>query len=77
MLRAGNMLYVPRCWWHAVAATEGRFLHLFGTPAVPVAELLVCAQAFQAADRTPFYATLADSVRSYLQALASRQLPAA
>ncbi|WP_411135246.1 JmjC domain-containing protein [Streptomyces sp. C10] len=28
MLRAGDMLYLPRGWWHAVAATEGRSLHL-------------------------------------------------
>ncbi|MER6218248.1 cupin domain-containing protein [Streptomyces sp. NPDC001674] len=28
MLRAGDMLYVPRGCWHAVAATEGRSLHL-------------------------------------------------
>ncbi|MFF4948666.1 JmjC domain-containing protein [Streptomyces chattanoogensis] len=28
VLRAGDMLYVPRGWWHAVAATEGRSLHL-------------------------------------------------
>ncbi|MGP4091620.1 cupin domain-containing protein [Streptomyces sp. KR55] len=27
-LRAGDMLYLPRGWWHAVAATEGRSLHL-------------------------------------------------
>ncbi|WP_051774843.1 JmjC domain-containing protein [Streptomyces sp. NRRL S-237] len=28
VLQAGDMLYVPRGWWHAVAATEGRSLHL-------------------------------------------------
>ncbi|MCL8013934.1 cupin domain-containing protein [Streptomyces sp. AS02] len=28
VLRAGDMLYLPRGWWHAVAATEGRSLHL-------------------------------------------------
>ncbi|MEU7643389.1 cupin domain-containing protein [Streptomyces huasconensis] len=28
MLEAGDMLYLPRGWWHAVAATEGRSLHL-------------------------------------------------
>ncbi|SHL21043.1 cupin domain-containing protein [Streptomyces yunnanensis] len=28
ILRAGDMLYLPRGWWHAVAATEGRSLHL-------------------------------------------------
>ncbi|MFF3326508.1 cupin domain-containing protein [Streptomyces sp. NPDC002889] len=28
MLRAGDMLYLPRGWWHAVAATEGQSLHL-------------------------------------------------
>ncbi|MFJ6520999.1 cupin domain-containing protein [Streptomyces filamentosus] len=28
MLRAGDVLYLPRGWWHAVAATEGRSLHL-------------------------------------------------
>ncbi|KUL38573.1 cupin [Streptomyces sp. NRRL F-4489] len=28
VLRAGDMLYLPRGWWHSVAATEGRSLHL-------------------------------------------------
>jgi hypothetical protein len=28
VLHAGDMLYLPRGWWHAVAATEGRSLHL-------------------------------------------------
>ncbi|MER7403878.1 cupin domain-containing protein [Streptomyces sp. NPDC000070] len=28
VLRAGDMLYLPRGWWHAVAATEGRSLHV-------------------------------------------------
>ncbi|WP_329202861.1 MULTISPECIES: JmjC domain-containing protein [unclassified Streptomyces] len=28
ILQAGDMLYVPRGWWHAVAATQGRSLHL-------------------------------------------------
>ncbi|MEU6476130.1 cupin domain-containing protein [Streptomyces sp. NPDC047017] len=28
VLRAGDMLYLPRGWWHAAAATEGRSLHL-------------------------------------------------
>jgi len=28
VLRAGDMLYLPRGWWHAVSATEGRSLHL-------------------------------------------------
>ncbi|WEB41709.1 cupin domain-containing protein [Streptomyces yunnanensis] len=28
VLRSGDMLYLPRGWWHAVAATEGRSLHL-------------------------------------------------
>ncbi|MBT2418593.1 cupin-like domain-containing protein [Streptomyces sp. ISL-22] len=28
VLRAGDMLYLPRGWWHAVATTEGRSLHL-------------------------------------------------
>ncbi|MFJ5679071.1 JmjC domain-containing protein [Streptomyces sp. NPDC093097] len=28
VLRAGDMLYLPRGWWHAVNATEGRSLHL-------------------------------------------------
>ncbi|MEW1676013.1 cupin domain-containing protein [Streptomyces noursei] len=28
VLQAGDMLYLPRGWWHAVAATEGRSLHL-------------------------------------------------
>ncbi|OIJ95556.1 cupin domain-containing protein [Streptomyces monashensis] len=28
VLRAGDMLYLPRGWWHAVAATQGRSLHL-------------------------------------------------
>ncbi|PJN37325.1 cupin [Streptomyces sp. CB02959] len=28
VLHAGDMLYLPRGWWHAVAAAEGRSLHL-------------------------------------------------
>ncbi|MFD8023943.1 JmjC domain-containing protein [Streptomyces lavendulae] len=28
ILQAGDMLYVPRGWWHAVAATQGCSLHL-------------------------------------------------
>ncbi|MFB6539319.1 cupin domain-containing protein [Streptomyces noursei] len=28
VLRAGDILYLPRGWWHAVTATEGRSLHL-------------------------------------------------
>ncbi|NBE53868.1 cupin domain-containing protein [Streptomyces boluensis] len=28
VLHAGDILYLPRGWWHAVAATEGRSLHL-------------------------------------------------
>ncbi|WP_240167690.1 cupin domain-containing protein [Streptomyces noursei] len=28
VLRAGDMLYLPRGWWHAVAAAEDRSLHL-------------------------------------------------
>jgi hypothetical protein len=28
LLRTGDMLYLPRGWWHAVAAAEGRSLHL-------------------------------------------------
>ncbi|MFD5489511.1 cupin domain-containing protein [Streptomyces virginiae] len=28
VLQAGDMLYVPRGWWHAVAAAQGRSLHL-------------------------------------------------
>ncbi|WP_327065974.1 cupin domain-containing protein [Kitasatospora sp. NBC_01302] len=28
VLRAGDMLYMPRGWWHAVGAVEGRSLHL-------------------------------------------------
>ncbi|MFE2477740.1 JmjC domain-containing protein [Streptomyces sp. NPDC059389] len=28
VLQAGDMLDVPRGWWHAVAATRGRSVHL-------------------------------------------------
>ncbi|WP_455753532.1 JmjC domain-containing protein [Streptomyces lavendulae] len=28
VLQAGDMLYMPRGWWHTVAATQGRSLHL-------------------------------------------------
>ncbi|MFF6789536.1 hypothetical protein ACFY9C_10700 [Streptomyces filamentosus] len=41
--------------------------HFLDDPAVRVAELTVCAQVLQAADRTPFYAALADPVRRYLK----------
>ncbi|WP_211275029.1 hypothetical protein [Streptomyces katrae] len=40
--------------------------HILDDPAVRVAELTVCAQVLQAADRTPFYAALADPVRRHL-----------
>lgn len=41
VLRVGDMLYLPRGWWHAVAATEGRSLHLTcGLQATTVADLL-------------------------------------
>ncbi|MGW0731841.1 hypothetical protein [Streptomyces sp. NPDC002851] len=41
-------------------------------PAVRVAELTVCAQVLQAADRTPFYAALAKPVRHHLTTLGRR-----
>ncbi|MEU8776530.1 hypothetical protein [Streptomyces sp. NPDC048606] len=46
--------------------------HALDDPAVHVAELTVCAQVLQAADRTPFYAALAGPVRHYLTALENK-----
>ncbi|MBP0932406.1 cupin-like domain-containing protein [Streptomyces sp. KCTC 0041BP] len=41
-VQAGDMLYVPRGWWHAVAATQGRPLHLTcGLPPATGHHLLV------------------------------------
>ncbi|MES4901056.1 MULTISPECIES: hypothetical protein [unclassified Streptomyces] len=41
-------------------------------PKARVAELTVCAQVLQAANRTPFYAALAEPVRRHLRALEHR-----
>ncbi|WP_330347837.1 hypothetical protein [Streptomyces sp. NBC_00582] len=46
------------------------FAHVLGTPTSRVAELTVCAQVLQAADRTPFYASLGHAVRAYLTSAA-------
>ncbi|KUL46737.1 hypothetical protein [Streptomyces regalis] len=40
--------------------------HVLDTPAARVAELTICAQVLQAADRTPFYRDLAGPVKGYL-----------
>ncbi|MFI9080576.1 cupin domain-containing protein [Streptomyces sioyaensis] len=65
VLRAGDMLYLPRGWWHAVAATEGRSLHLTcGLKPTTGADLLSWL-----ADRLRASAT----VRANLPHLASRE----
>ncbi|MFE7582191.1 hypothetical protein ACFU5Y_11585 [Streptomyces gardneri] len=43
--------------------------HILNDPAARTAELTVCAQVLQAADRTPFYAALAEPVRRHLMTL--------
>ncbi|MEU6089065.1 hypothetical protein ABZ865_20050 [Streptomyces sp. NPDC047085] len=40
--------------------------HILDTPAARVAELTICAQILQAADRTPFYKELVEPVKEYL-----------
>ena len=40
--------------------------HVLDTPTARVAELTICAQVLQAADRTPFYKELAGPVKEYL-----------
>ncbi|MFB7508807.1 hypothetical protein [Streptomyces broussonetiae] len=40
--------------------------HVLDTPAARVAELTICAQILQAADRTPFYKELVGPVKEYL-----------
>lgn len=42
--------------------------HILNTPAARAAELTICAQVLQAADRTPFYKELAGPVKQYLKA---------
>ncbi|MFE6620378.1 hypothetical protein [Streptomyces sp. NPDC057740] len=46
--------------------------HILDTPAARVAELTICAQVLQAADRTPFYKDLAGPVKEYLDATYAR-----
>ncbi|MFG2987664.1 phosphotransferase [Streptomyces sp. NPDC048258] len=66
-------LYIYALQAPKTAARVRRSLaHILDDPAARVAELLVCAQVLQAADRTSFYATLAEPVRCHLQTLASR-----
>ncbi|AOR34060.1 hypothetical protein BFF78_26090 [Streptomyces fodineus] len=47
--------------------------HILDTPAARVAELTICAQVLQAADRTPFYRELASPVKAYLEATYERR----
>ncbi|MCC3772342.1 aminoglycoside phosphotransferase family protein [Streptomyces sp. UNOC14_S4] len=63
-------LYVYSLRTPATAARVRRaFAHVLDTPPARVAELTVCAQVLQAADRTPFYKELAGPVKEYLDAL--------
>lgn len=48
------------------ARVRQTFAHILDTPAARVAELTICAQVLQAADRTPFYKELAGPVKEYL-----------
>ncbi|MFG2739194.1 cupin domain-containing protein [Streptomyces chartreusis] len=69
VLRAGDMLYLPRGWWHAVAATEGRSLHLTcGLQTTTGADLLGWLS-----DRL----RTSESVRAHLPVFASPQEQAA
>ncbi|EKX65939.1 hypothetical protein [Streptomyces ipomoeae] len=54
------------------ARVRQTFAHVLDTPAARVAELTVCAQVLQAADRTPFYKELAGPVKQYLDATYAR-----
>lgn len=49
------------------ARVRQTFAHILDNPAVRVAKLTICAQVLQAADRTPFYASLSDPVRAHLK----------
>ncbi|MEU5532704.1 hypothetical protein [Streptomyces sp. NPDC020362] len=49
------------------ARVRETFSHILNTRAARVAELTVCAQILQAADRTPFYRELAGPVKEYLE----------
>ncbi len=54
------------------ARVRQTFAHILDTPAARVAELTICAQVLQAADRTPFYKELAAPVKEYLEATYDR-----
>ncbi|MEU0591968.1 hypothetical protein [Streptomyces ardesiacus] len=66
-------LYLYSLHTSATASRVRRTLaHVLDTPAARVAELTVCAQVLQAADRTPFYRDLAGPVKEYLDAAYER-----
>ncbi|QTZ92760.1 cupin domain-containing protein [Streptomyces auratus] len=74
VLQAGDMLYLPRGWWHAVAATEGRSLHLTcGLKPTTGADLLSwLSDQLRVSDTVranlPYFAS-PDERTTYLQAL--------
>ncbi|MDT0458740.1 cupin domain-containing protein [Streptomyces sp. DSM 41527] len=74
VLQAGDMLYLPRGWWHAVAATEGRSLHLTcGLKPATGADLLSwLSDQLRVSDTVranlPYFAS-PDERTTYLQAL--------
>lgn len=74
VLQAGDMLYLPRGWWHAVAATEGRSLHLTcGLKPTTGADLLLWLSDRLRVSNTvranlPYFAPPAERT-TYLQAL--------